>query len=111
MHLLDGMIGFVPLNDFERDAPPGHLRLEIRGMKLPRRCLANPKLAFSAKRLVGRQRLADAFIHLDKAVVGEPLIIHRVSPCKTPFVKIKFGSAPAFGFHPANLRGNLDQLG
>src|ERR1700681_525146 len=82
MHFLDGMIGFVPLDDFESYSPPEHLRFEIRGMKLPRRCLANAKPAFSANLpecLISRQRLADAFIHLDEAVVGEPCIIHRAS--------------------------------
>src|SRR5713101_6077282 len=95
MHFLDGMIGFVPLDDFESYSPPDHLRLEIRGMKLPRRGLPNAKPAFSANRpecLIIRQRLADAFIHLDEAVVGEPFIIHWVSPYKNT-IKINLDSA------------------
>jgi hypothetical protein len=93
------MIGFVPLDDFERHSPPEHLRLEIRGMKLPRRCLPNAKPAFAANLrecLVIRQRLADAFIQLDKALVGEPFIIHRVSPCKNTSNPLRF-LRPCFG--------------
>src|SRR5712664_3827396 len=81
-HFLHRMISFVPLDDFESYSAPEHLGLEIRSMKLPRRCLANAKPSFSTKGLISSQRLTDAFIHLDKAVVGERLIIHRVSRCK-----------------------------
>src|ERR1700730_3159654 len=102
MHFLDGMIGFVPFDDFESYSPPDHLRLEIRSMKLPRRCLANAKPAFSANLpecLVIRQRLADTFIHLDKAVVGEPLIIHRASRLqKTRYIIAASTLRSCFGF-------------
>ena len=85
-HFLDGLIGFVPLDDFESYSPPDHLRFEICSMKLPRRCLPNAKPSFSAKLpecFIICQRFADAFIHLDEAVIGEPLIIHRVSRHKS----------------------------
>src|SRR6266852_9205619 len=115
VHFLDGMIGFVPLDDCESYSPPDHLRLEIRSMKLPRRCLANAKPAFSANLpecLIIRQHLADAFVHLDEAVVGEPLIIHWVSRCKKNTLHNNgFDSALGLRLLPVNLRGNLDRLG
>src|SRR5258705_1782541 len=84
MHSVRGMLGFVPRDDFEAYPRPEHLGLEIRSGKLPRRCLPDAKPSFTKlpECLISRQRLADAFIHLDQAVVVEPLIIHRVSRCK-----------------------------
>src|ERR1700676_4590241 len=74
------LLAIVPLDHAKKHPAPEHLGLDVGGVFLPVRRIANAKpwiLALLFLRIVGSERAAHRLIHQRKATVRELLIVHR----------------------------------